>query len=76
MSGDCRVVSAVDRTRERAYLADDKADSAGLLLAEALLSGVGDVGQLLRDFAKARQAAHDAWCAYSDALDAARSVPA
>lgn len=66
----------VERTREVAYAADEKADCAGLLLAEAILTGVGDVAQLLLEFRRARASAHLAWCVYSEALDVQRAVPA
>jgi hypothetical protein len=66
----------VERARKRAYAADEKADAAGLLLAEALVTGVGDIQQLMVEFRRARADAHYAWCAYSEQLDEARSVSA
>ena len=59
--------------RERAYAADEKADCAGLLLAEALLTGVGDVGLLMHEFRLARAAAHYSWCVYSETLEVERA---
>jgi hypothetical protein len=70
----------VARAQARAYAADEVADAAGLLLAESLVTGIGHLDQLLRDFRTARAAATYAWCVYSDALDQAErdrgAVPA
>lgn len=61
----------VDRARERAFLADETADAAGLLFAECIVTGIGDPRQLLHAFRSARADANYAWCVYSDALDQA-----
>lgn len=76
MTGDWETAPGVERAREVAYAADEKADCAGLLLAEAILTGMGDIPQLLLEFRQSRAAAHYAWCVYSEALDQARAVPA
>lgn len=61
--------AAVDLSREMAYAADENADAAGLMLADAVAFGRGDVLPLAREYTRARAEANYAWCVYSERLE-------
>lgn len=60
----------------RAHAADEVADCAGLLLADAVLDGSADVQLLARKYRHAKAEATWCWAVYSDALAQRTAVPA
>lgn len=60
----------------RAHAADEVADCAGLMLADAVLDGSSDVGLLGRKYRHAKAEATWCWAVYADALAQLTAVSA
>lgn len=69
-------VADVRAAEARAHAADEVADCAGLLLADAVLDGGADIELLRRNYRTAKADATWCWAVYADALAQLAAVPA